>query len=344
MLKILAIFILFAIWLPVHGHQEGGKPGGNQQHGDSASSPPPPPAANIQCVVQQDGTTIKCDYSPANPPNYLSRLIAPENVPNIALVFVGLLGVCAAMFTLLRIHSQAKEMRLQRIVMHNTLGAIKTQASNMDKQTDILRDSVAASKDSARAANDQIQMMKDRERSRLSIEPLPLTALDTDVQWQRIEFLVTNFGGSLALKIRVISDCLLTGNNGFPDRDDFIPIPPSIRSNADTILPEHLEGGHMDSCWNEVIKPSKPIKVVVPLFWYPEVNDVESIHSVYIHVWGRVDYNDIFGEHHFFRYRFCFHLLQLKKPYEGLDGIVRFPIQSVAKWSGNQYDEESEAN
>jgi hypothetical protein len=71
---------------------------------------------------------------------------------NIILVGVGGAGVLVAVVTLLRIHNQAKEMKLQRIVMHNTLAAIKTQAVHMGEQTKILRDSVAAAQKSADAA------------------------------------------------------------------------------------------------------------------------------------------------------------------------------------------------
>jgi hypothetical protein len=53
---------------------------------------------------------------------------------NIVLTMVGLGGIVVASITLCRIHRQAVEMRLQRILMQRTLGAIRRQANTMDRQ------------------------------------------------------------------------------------------------------------------------------------------------------------------------------------------------------------------
>ncbi len=48
---------------------------------------------------------------PADEPHsYLSRLISPENVPNIVLAIVGIVGIGVGICTLLFIKRQAQEM------------------------------------------------------------------------------------------------------------------------------------------------------------------------------------------------------------------------------------------
>jgi hypothetical protein len=262
---------------------------------------------------------------------------------NAVLAGIGLIGIGVGVGTLLTIKRQADIMEIQakdaRDSAAQTFAILKEQTDNLLISAKAATVSAMAADESAKAAHAQIQMMQDRERCRLSIEPLPLTALYTEVQWQKIEFSIANFGATLAMRVRVISNCLLAGNDGSPDREGFEGAPPQI-GNSDA-LEEHVAGGHHDACWIQVVRPSDQAKVTVPLFWYPQIEDVERIYSVYIHVWGRVDYDDIFGNHHFFRYRFRFHLLRLGHLCEGMDGVARFPIDSVIKWSGYQDEEES---
>jgi hypothetical protein len=104
----LAIGVLLAIGLPVHGEQESGQSGGDQQHTDGRPNPPPPPSAKAKCVIKQDGTTIECDWAQTDTPSYLRRLFAAESLPNLLLVGVGLGGICAAFFTLHKIERQIK--------------------------------------------------------------------------------------------------------------------------------------------------------------------------------------------------------------------------------------------
>ncbi len=93
------------------------------------------------------------------------------------LAIVGLAGIGVGICTLLRIHRQAIEMRLQRVLMQRTLHAMRrqgelmaAQAAHTEKQTVILEKSVAAAETSAEAASLQIQMMKDKERARVEID------------------------------------------------------------------------------------------------------------------------------------------------------------------------------
>jgi hypothetical protein len=56
---------------------------------------------------------------------------------NIALVLVGIGGICVAIATLFKIKNQAEEMRLQRVAMEDSLKAINRQADLMERQANI---------------------------------------------------------------------------------------------------------------------------------------------------------------------------------------------------------------
>jgi hypothetical protein len=92
MLRILAIVILLAVVLPVHGQEQSTHPGGNQDDSNRSINPPSPPLNHANCEVKQDGTTIECEWPEAKPQGYLERLFSPENAPTIALVIVGIDG------------------------------------------------------------------------------------------------------------------------------------------------------------------------------------------------------------------------------------------------------------
>jgi hypothetical protein len=62
----------------------------------------------VPCVVKQDASAPECDWSQAKPENYLRRLFAPENAPNIALFLVGFAGVVVALLTLRKLERQTK--------------------------------------------------------------------------------------------------------------------------------------------------------------------------------------------------------------------------------------------
>jgi hypothetical protein len=155
--SVLAIVVLLTIGLPVYRQQERGNPSTNQNDGKPAQPPPPPTAGVATCVIKQDGTTIECYYPQANPRSYLSRLGSPENFPNLALAAIGLLGIVVAICTLIKIERQTKAAQATAI----------------------------AAKASAKAALEQIELMKDKERARLSLEitdytftPLPIVRFD----------------------------------------------------------------------------------------------------------------------------------------------------------------------
>jgi hypothetical protein len=145
MMKRLAIVVLFASILPVHGQQQSTHPGSDQQTGQSAQKPASSPSRVVTCEIKQERTTIECKWPEAISESKLQRLFSPENAPNIALVVIGFGGVLAAALTLRKIKIQADEMRLQRVAMETTLKVINRQADLMEAQGKDARDSAAAS-------------------------------------------------------------------------------------------------------------------------------------------------------------------------------------------------------
>lgn len=104
----LAIVVLLAIGLPIYGQQESGQPGSDEDKGHSAPAPSSAPAGKAKCVVQENGTTVQCEWTTANAPSCLNRLFMPENLPNLLLFVVGVGGIVVALSTLEKIERQTK--------------------------------------------------------------------------------------------------------------------------------------------------------------------------------------------------------------------------------------------
>lgn len=107
MWRILTIAVFLAVILPINGQAYGSQSGSGQD--DTANTKNPiPPSRTATCAVEDNGTTIKCNWSESKPDSYLKRLFSPENAPNIALFFVGLGGILVAVCTLRKIERQTK--------------------------------------------------------------------------------------------------------------------------------------------------------------------------------------------------------------------------------------------
>jgi hypothetical protein len=170
--------------------------------------------------------------------------------------------------------------------------------------------------------------MKQKERAQVSIYPTPLEAFAEDVEYQKIEFCIENFGATFAKQIRVTVNCEISS-----------PSQP-IDGNR---LDEYERGGKDDVAWIPVSDSRSKTPVIFPVFWYPNASEVQRIRNVTIAFKGTVDYDDIFGDHHFFRFRYSFHILSFG-PVNLHSLPLRFPIISVAKWRGNQEPEEENPN
>jgi len=79
----------------------------DESHAESAKKPEPkPPTSNTVVVVQQETANAQNNGPKSTSQGYFTRLIAPENLPNIVLCFVGIGGIIIAIHTLRAIENQ----------------------------------------------------------------------------------------------------------------------------------------------------------------------------------------------------------------------------------------------
>jgi hypothetical protein len=126
----------------VDGEEAKPKSSATQQHAAAESKDATDTAGRAIIVVNEQTPQGQQDHHPAEPPNYFSRLFAPENLPNIALVLVGLGAIAVAMGSLGRIDEQILEMRRQVDLTFGQLRATHEQITEMSKQTSALERSV----------------------------------------------------------------------------------------------------------------------------------------------------------------------------------------------------------
>src|ERR1700693_5331427 len=75
------------------------------------------PTGQTVVVVNQQAAQGQQNDHPAKSPSYLHELLLPPNIPNLALVLVGIGGIVIAIRTLKAVGKQIAEMRRQGEVM-----------------------------------------------------------------------------------------------------------------------------------------------------------------------------------------------------------------------------------
>jgi hypothetical protein len=110
MVKIALIAVVCLAWvLPVHGQQEGAKT--SRQHRSSkqpAQSDSPGTGPQPTTVINQYASAEYAKGTTDHPNGYFARLFSPENLPNIALVVIGVVASIIALCTLRPIRNQAR--------------------------------------------------------------------------------------------------------------------------------------------------------------------------------------------------------------------------------------------
>lgn len=110
LIAILAITIVVQV---VNGQHESTPPPRNTNKSSELkqpapkSQPTPSPAANVN-VINQQAPAPQENRAKEHPQSYFARLLAPENLPNIILCFVGVGGILIAICTLRVIARQTK--------------------------------------------------------------------------------------------------------------------------------------------------------------------------------------------------------------------------------------------
>jgi hypothetical protein len=196
------------------------------------------------------------------------------------LVIVGILGVTAAYKTLQKIENQVAEMKNQRVIMDGQLTAMKDQLSAMNEQTNQMEASVSAAQASAKTSNDNLELIINKERGRLSFE-LP------DIAWEgtpippfstigSVRYKILYFGYTPAFIVRAQMWAFVdTLNEPVTQVISDIPIPTIVSMGTELPLIKTL-------IWPIIPEPGKT------------ETDIREKRA-FIHFHGRIQYDDVFG-------------------------------------------------
>ena len=271
MLKRLAILAMALICiLPVDGQEKSAKPATNRESAEAIQKARSDSAPAVQInTVNPQASATKSDGSENHPKSYLGRLFSAENLPNIFLVAVGIFGVRAALKTLDEIKRQAD--------------LLERQTGILDQSVDVALESAEASKDSAKAANAQIQMMKDRERARISVS---ISDNEIGVGFEDFDALVIKIGNDGSTNAFNVT---ATGYASVEPTEDFPMYIPPMTLRLPDVLRANAE--------------STPAEVAFINRYL--LSDFDRDVAYFFHLYGTVDYQDVFGETHrtTFRYR-----------------------------------------
>jgi len=106
-MKGIVIFgLLFASALVVQGKSKGSPPKRDENHAQETKPPLPKPSVSTVGIIKEQTTNTQNEGADGESNSDLRRLLAPENIPNIALFFVGVAGIIIAICTLIKIERQ----------------------------------------------------------------------------------------------------------------------------------------------------------------------------------------------------------------------------------------------
>jgi hypothetical protein len=115
------------------------------------------PDTGTVIVVNQPAPQGPENSHATKPPSYIHELLLPQNVPNIALVIVGIVGIVAALCTLTAIKRQAHEMRRQRHEMVRQRHELTGQRTAMEGQLKAMEGQLAAMQSSGKQTDELIR-------------------------------------------------------------------------------------------------------------------------------------------------------------------------------------------
>jgi hypothetical protein len=164
------------------------------------------PAGRTVVVVNQQTPQGQEDSHSKKTPTYLSRLLAPENIPNIALVLVGIAGIITAVYT---------------------LKVLSRQAVSMRRQTTLLRRSVLWSRRSARAAKESADAALLNAQAVINAErPWIVVTVERKAETDTFIFKGKNLGRTPAA---IMSDWT---EHRFADDPENLPVPPQYKDEG----------------------------------------------------------------------------------------------------------------
>lgn len=187
---VIRIIVCLLLCLVVQGQSEHLKPNGDKTHPKHANTPATMsfPAVDSGGIVVINEQRAEKDEQRASDQSrsYFRRLFSPENLPNIVLSAIGIVGVVVATYTLFAINRQAREMRHQRIVMRGQLVTMRRQLREM-------HDATEAAIANGHAALANWEAVVNSERPWVFVEPGKLTQRN-DPWNTRIEIHARNKG------------------------------------------------------------------------------------------------------------------------------------------------------
>jgi hypothetical protein len=136
----------------VYGEKPKPQSSAHTQSSADAKEEPSGPTGPSVVVVNQNATQREEENNPKKSPHYLTRLFSPENLPNIALVIVGIVGTIVALRSLL---------------------AIEQQVTIMGEHRTSFEQLAMAARDNARAAALNAEAVKNAERAWIVVNPKP---------------------------------------------------------------------------------------------------------------------------------------------------------------------------
>ena len=105
-MRYMLLIAIYCVVIPVNGQKTGEKPNTHQQS-STDTQPPKNNMLNVDTlnvnklnVTQQTDSTGKSDKDTNKSPSYFSRLMAPDNLPNLVLSVIGIAGIIVAICTL----------------------------------------------------------------------------------------------------------------------------------------------------------------------------------------------------------------------------------------------------
>ena len=260
------VFMLLTLFPYGHAQDRSQAHEAAQSQKPSDNPPPVAPQESNPAALQQQTSA----QQPANEPRSVRIILPPKDKydffafgASIVLTVVGIFGVFAAIITLRKLERQTK-----------------------------------GTEDAANAALKQIQLMKNKERARITVEVLPIETLEFGINHNRVMLKFSNIGVTHAFNVYAEGDAraivlenieLMKGflkkiPRSFINKPEFEPPPLELE---DLVVPTVLQSGaSYGDTWVAFIFPE-------------EWQDAILLRpQIAIEVRGEIRYQDVFGDNH----------------------------------------------
>ena len=124
-----AVLVVAAIM--VNGQKKSAQPAPNQHHTDRVPQPEPPTPPIV--VINHEAANPQENRANNHAQSYFSRLLSPETLPNLLLVFAGLGGIGVGVYTLRQIRTQTGLLRQYVEATQNSVMAAQGSTEAMLK-------------------------------------------------------------------------------------------------------------------------------------------------------------------------------------------------------------------